>query len=144
MTQLTKYLILIMTFIIGMNCGSLNSNDSKIWVAIKIDEGDKNNIPEYYGMMKKSAFDDIVRNYTTAGLFKLESVCYGTRDGTIKTLMESKILDTTHVYLNIAYFNVQKILRIVKLNEAFIKLIEPQTKAANKTKIDSLIAHKMK
>ena len=103
-------------------CFSAFANDNgKTWVAVRLFDGGKNIMLEYYGQINNSTLDSIVNHPMSSGLFKLESTCWFDNDKQIIPMQSSKDGGKSYGYSNTTFFRVETITRIVLLDSLFVK-----------------------
>ena len=119
-----KHLVLVslLCFVFpgGMSCRAQGAPDD-VWVAVRVVDAEAGQAPiEYYGTISEKEIDWFSSNTSTVGFLKLQHVAW-MEDGQVIPISHPGEDGRDYGYGDVTYLRIDTVLRIIVLNDAFVK-----------------------
>lgn len=116
-----------LAFLVGGPCWAQSSTDD-VWVAVRVVDAEAGQgAIEHYGTISAKEFDWFSNNTSPVGFLKLQHVAW-MEDGQIVPISHLGADGKDYGYGDIAYLRIDTVVRIILLNDAFVKahFLEPK------------------
>ena len=94
-----------------------------IWVAVSVYDGRNNGINEYNGLLDSDVLDTLIKKTDKNAMFKLSEVFWLSDDGLTVRMSQTKKYGRIYGYTNTIYFKQSAVVRLVELENEFIKRV---------------------